>query len=100
MARQQAGLRLGPQPHHGATVVAVPLLLQHVAGAVQRAQQVGARRGDQEDGDLLPRHEALHHRIAAVANDARYVHGMLERITDMIEREPRVQLVVYRTEVL
>ncbi|OPZ85061.1 MAG: hypothetical protein BWY76_01576 [bacterium ADurb.Bin429] len=38
--------------------------------------------------------------LAAVANDKAYVHGMLEKIVDMIEREPRVLLLGYETELV
>ncbi|HEY3376898.1 MAG TPA: DUF503 domain-containing protein [Armatimonadota bacterium] len=36
--------------------------------------------------------------FAVVANDKAYVHGMLERIVDLIEREGRVVLIGYETE--
>ncbi len=36
--------------------------------------------------------------IAAVANDKGYVHGMLEKVVDLIEREPRVLVLDYATE--
>lgn len=36
--------------------------------------------------------------IAAVANEKPYVNGMLEKIVDMIEREPRVLLLGYDLE--
>jgi len=38
--------------------------------------------------------------IAAVANDKAYVHGMLEKVVDMIEREPRVLVLDYQTEMV
>ncbi|MHB9131990.1 MAG: DUF503 domain-containing protein [Armatimonadota bacterium] len=38
--------------------------------------------------------------VAAVANDKGYVHGMLEKVVSLIEREPRVQLIGYDTELL
>lgn len=36
--------------------------------------------------------------IAAVANDKSYVHGMLEKVVNLIEREPRALLLGYETE--
>lgn len=36
--------------------------------------------------------------IAAVANDKSYVHGLLEKVVDLIEREPRVLVLGYETE--
>jgi len=38
--------------------------------------------------------------LAAVANDKAYVHGMLQKIIDLIEREGRVQLIDYQTEMV
>lgn len=38
--------------------------------------------------------------IAAVANDKSYVHGMLEKVVDLIEREPRVLVLGYETEMV
>lgn len=38
--------------------------------------------------------------FAAVANDKAYVHGMLQKIVDLIERETRVQLIGYETEMV
>lgn len=38
--------------------------------------------------------------VAAVANDQAYVHGMLEKVVNLIEREPRVVLIDYQTEMV
>ena len=38
--------------------------------------------------------------ITAVANDKAYVHGLLEKVVDLIEREPRVLVLDYTTEIL
>ncbi len=38
--------------------------------------------------------------IAAVANDKAYVHGLLEKVVNLIERESRAQLVDYTTELV
>jgi len=38
--------------------------------------------------------------ICAVANDKAYVHGMLEKVVDLIEREHRVLLLDYQTEMV
>ena len=38
--------------------------------------------------------------FAAVANDKAYVHGMLQKIVDLIEREGRVQMIDYQTEMV
>ncbi len=38
--------------------------------------------------------------IAAVANDKAYVHGMLEKVVNLVEREGRVQLIGYETELV
>jgi uncharacterized protein YlxP (DUF503 family) len=38
--------------------------------------------------------------VAAVANDQAYVHGMLQKIVNLIEREPRVQLIGFETELV
>ncbi len=38
--------------------------------------------------------------VAAVANDKGYVHGMLEKVIAMIERNPRVLLLDYHTEMV
>ncbi len=38
--------------------------------------------------------------IAAVANDKAYVHGLLEKVVDLIERESRVQVIDYVTELV
>ncbi len=38
--------------------------------------------------------------FAAVANDKSYVHGLLEKIVSAIEREPRVLLLDYKTELV
>jgi uncharacterized protein YlxP (DUF503 family) len=38
--------------------------------------------------------------FASVANDVAYVHGMLEKIVDLIEREGRVVLIDYETEMV
>jgi uncharacterized protein YlxP (DUF503 family) len=38
--------------------------------------------------------------IAAVANDTAYVHGMLEKVVDLIEREGRVLVLGYETELV
>jgi len=38
--------------------------------------------------------------IAAVANEKPYVHGMLEKVVDLIEHEPRVQVIDYATELV
>lgn len=38
--------------------------------------------------------------FAAVANDAAYVHGMLQKIVNTIEREGRVVLIDYETEMV
>ena len=38
--------------------------------------------------------------IAAVANEQAYVHGLLQKVVDMIERESRAQLIDYQTEML
>ena len=36
--------------------------------------------------------------IAAVANDKAYLHGLLEKAVDLIERDPRVLVLDYETE--
>jgi uncharacterized protein YlxP (DUF503 family) len=38
--------------------------------------------------------------IAAVANDQAYVHGLLEKVIDLVEREGRVVVVDYVTEMV
>ena len=38
--------------------------------------------------------------IASVANDKAYVHGMLQKVVDLIEREGRVQVIGYETELV
>ena len=38
--------------------------------------------------------------ICAVANNKAYVHGMLEKVVDLIEREHRVLLLDYQTEMV
>lgn len=38
--------------------------------------------------------------FAAVANEKSYVHGMLEKVVDLIEREPRVLVIDYSTELV
>ena len=38
--------------------------------------------------------------ITAVANEQAYVHGLLQKVVDLIEREPRAQLIGYETEML
>ena len=38
--------------------------------------------------------------IAAVANDKAYVHGLLEKVMDLIEREPRAVVIDYVTELV
>ncbi len=38
--------------------------------------------------------------IAAVANDKAYVHGLLEKVVDLIEREPRALVLDYATELV
>ncbi|MHB9023607.1 MAG: DUF503 domain-containing protein [Armatimonadota bacterium] len=38
--------------------------------------------------------------IAAVANDKRYVNGMLEKVVDLVEREPRVLVLGHTVEII
>jgi uncharacterized protein YlxP (DUF503 family) len=38
--------------------------------------------------------------VAAVANDKQYVNGLLSHVINLIEREPRVLLLGYETELL
>lgn len=38
--------------------------------------------------------------VAAVANDKNYVHGMLEKVADLAEREPRALLLDYEIEIM
>ena len=38
--------------------------------------------------------------ITAVANDKAYVHGLLEKVVDLIEREPRALVLDYQIEML
>jgi len=38
--------------------------------------------------------------IAAVANDKSYLHGLLEKAVDQIERNPRVLVLDYTTELV
>lgn len=38
--------------------------------------------------------------IAAVANEKAYVHGMLEKVVDLVEREPRALVLDYQTEMV
>jgi len=38
--------------------------------------------------------------IAAVANDAAYVYGLLAKVVDLIEHESRAQLIDYATEMV
>lgn len=48
----------------------------------------------------LGKHTLATFGIAAVANDKAYVHGMLEKVVDLIEREPRVVIIDYVTELV
>jgi uncharacterized protein YlxP (DUF503 family) len=45
-----------------------------------------------------PRHAVL--AVAAVANDRAFVHGMLEKTVDLMEREPRAVVTDYSIEIL
>ena len=37
--------------------------------------------------------------LAAVANDKAYLHGLLEKAVDLAERDPRLLVLDYRTEI-
>ena len=38
--------------------------------------------------------------VAAVANERDYVHGLLEKVADLVEREPRALLLDYEIEMM
>ena len=38
--------------------------------------------------------------VAAVANDKSYLHGMLQKVVNLVERDPRALVLDYQTELL